>query len=109
MRQTIFAIKKVARNVCDQIKLLKIAFESAKKNLRGSPGPGIYSLYSNNCGTWAKTMVERAGLRYPISARIFWNAGATYGGPADYTGLHQAITASARRYAHLAQKLKQAR
>ena len=98
----------MAKKVCDQIKLFLIAFESAKKNLQGNPDPGTYNLYTNNCGTWAKTMVERAGLKYPLSARIFWNVGATYGGPADYTGLPQLITASAKRYTRLAQKLKAA-
>ncbi len=44
---------------------------------------GSYLLGTNNCGSWAQSMIERAGLPWPMAARVCNLGGAGVGGPAD--------------------------
>jgi len=88
---------EITNDVCKQIKLFKISYASMKKNIQGQPDPGPYELYNRNCGTWVKTMVERANLNYPFAATVTYNAGATYGGPADWIRIPGLITYYARK------------
>jgi len=65
--------------------LYELAIKSRNINNKSPEGNdmGFYSLNDNNCGTWARWMLERVGIQFPAEAEL-WNAGGVgVGGPAD--------------------------
>ena len=83
----------IARNYCEQARLLKEAVKSAKINnggtldgdLGGGTDPGPYSFVHGNCGHWASLIRERAGLNgknwgeRAFNRQTRWNFGIGHG------------------------------
>jgi hypothetical protein len=59
---------------------------------REKRGMHPYSFMINNCGTWAKRIIEGSGLQWPGGALLGlgFNLGTALGGPMDNTGIPQA-------------------
>jgi RHS repeat-associated protein len=79
----------LTKDPCEQVALFRAAHKSYLANQGGNNDRGYYSFMINNCASWAKGIVEGAGLEWPTSAR-FLNGGTAVGGPMDYTLLPQA-------------------
>ena len=80
----------ITSSPCEQIAIFNKAMRSGYIN-RISPTSndrGYYSMPANNCGTWAKSIVESAGVKWPPEANFF-NLGTGVDGPLDYTLLPQ--------------------
>jgi hypothetical protein len=85
--------RTITDNVAEQMKLYELAVKSRDDNNRGVIDPASYELGLNNCGSWAKTIVERGGLSFPLH----WvNLGTGIGGPMDYTPVPYLATGLAR-------------
>jgi RHS repeat-associated protein len=76
----------VTTDPCLQTKIFQRAYESMQ--LAGSDF-GPYSFSENDCGTWAKGVIQYAGGEWPAAAYGL-NLGTGVNGPLDYTGLPQA-------------------
>jgi len=94
----------VSKDFCEQKKALEKALESMEKNNSGTPDPGDYGVFTTNCGTWAKLIIERSGLNFPGSESVTGNGGAGIGGPVQRTGVGHA-TYDAANYWAMAAKL----
>ena len=84
----------VTKDPCQQAAILKEAHASFLANPGGKQANdrGYYSFAVNNCGSWAKSIIESAGSDWPPAA-YFLNLGAGLNGPLDFTLVPQATYA----------------
>jgi RHS repeat-associated protein len=66
----------------EQEKLFRAAISQRNAMAAGRYPAGSYMLLENNCGTWAKKMVESGGLIWPAAASLC-NLGTGVGGPSE--------------------------
>jgi RHS repeat-associated protein len=82
----------VTQRECEQVAIFRAAHRSRLANPGGSlrNDRGYYSFLVNNCGSWAKSIIEEAGAVYPAAASRL-NFGTGLSGPADWTLLPHAV------------------
>lgn len=80
----------ITSSPCEQLAIFKEAIFSSQINRRSPTAndTGHYSFAVNNCGSWAKSIVEAAGASWPPEANLL-NLGTGLDGPLDYTLLPQ--------------------
>ena len=79
----------VTKDPCEQAAIFRQAHKSYLANSGGYGGDGDYSFVINNCGSWAKSIIEEANAKWPKSASFLLNAGTGLNGLADITLLPQ--------------------
>jgi len=76
----------ITKDPCEQARIYKEAYKSYNANHNeGDYDRGYYSFPTNNCGSWAKSILEASGKGWPSYFPVILNQGVGVGGDNMYT------------------------
>jgi RHS repeat-associated protein len=90
----------ITTDPCEQARIYKEAYNSYRLNtLEGVYDKGYYSFTINNCGSWAKSILESSGKGWPSYLSVILNDGVGFGGYAEASvGIYYMASVVNQRY-----------